>query len=158
MKLDPKTLIIDRPDWVGNRNKFTAMGITLFFWGALLYLWQPAISLLAWSFNIRLFYSHMVVLGGYQSFLNLLVLYGIVITLLSMTLLMWAKINQWRFTGVERRKGIDETDQVALSKNFSIDEEALRHWQQQSGIRLSVDENSQIVAVNSTESPSVKTK
>ena len=62
-------LIIDRPEWVSKGQRLSALGVTLFFWFALIYLWQPAISLLAWSFNIKLFYSHMVVLGGYETFL-----------------------------------------------------------------------------------------
>ena len=96
-------LIINRPDWLSKGQQVTAVGATLFFWFALFYLWQPAISLVAWAFNVKLFYSHMVVLGGYETFLSVWMNYALVIAIMGGSLLLWARINQWRFRGRERR-------------------------------------------------------
>ena len=120
MKPLNKTLIIERPDLVPPGQKLTAWGITLFFWGALLYLWQPLLSLLAWSLNIRLFYNHMILLGGYRTVFDLLLTYLITIALLGGGLIVWARINQWRFRGNERRTGIGATDMVALSQGYGL--------------------------------------
>ena len=116
-----KTLIIDRPDLVAPGQKFTAWGITLLFWAALLYLWQPLLSILAWGLNIRLFYNHMILLGGYRTFLDLLAMYLITIAVLGGGLILWARVNQWRFRGKERRTGIGATNVESLSKNFGLE-------------------------------------
>lgn len=120
-KSNNETLIINRPDWVSKRQKFTAWGITLFFWAALLYLWQPLLSILAWGLNIRLFYNHMILLGGYRTFLDLLTMYLCIIAVLAGGLILWARINQWRFRGKERRKDIGNTDMASLSNNFGLE-------------------------------------
>jgi biofilm PGA synthesis protein PgaD len=118
-------LIIDRPDWVRPGQKFTALGVTLLFWGALLYLWQPLLSLLAWGLNIHLFYNHMIVMGGYHAFLNLLLFYSIVIAILGGGLILWARINQWRFRGKNRRTVVFSTDQSQMCREFAVDPEGL---------------------------------
>ncbi len=120
MNAQQKSLIINRPDLVPPGQKLTAWGITLFFWGALLYLWQPLLSIVAWGLNIRLFYNHMILLGGYRTFIDLLMTYLAVIAALGGGLIVWARINQWRFRGKERRTGIDATDLAALSQRFGV--------------------------------------
>lgn len=125
MDFKPENLIIDRADLVPSGQKFTAWGITLLFWGALLYLWQPLLSLLAWGFNIRLFYHHMILLGGYRTFVSLLLIYTGVIALLGGSLILWGLINQWRFRGKERRTGRGNTDRLQLCASFGVDAEQL---------------------------------
>jgi biofilm PGA synthesis protein PgaD len=128
------SLIIDRPDWVRPGEKFTALGITLLFWGALLYLWQPLLSLLAWGLNIHLFYNHMIVLGGYKAFLNLLVFYSLVILCLGGGLILWARINQWRFRGKNRRVDFFVTDIPQLHREFAVEAADLELAQQKNRI------------------------
>lgn len=119
------SLIIDRPDWVRPGQKFTALGVTLLFWGALLYLWQPLLSLLAWGLNIHLFYNHMIVMGGYHAFLDLLAFYALVILILGGGLILWARINLWRFRGKNRRNGVFFTDEAQLCRDFAVSSEQL---------------------------------
>jgi biofilm PGA synthesis protein PgaD len=145
-------IIINRPDLLKSSQKYTALGLTLFFWGALIYLWQPAISLLAWAFNLNIFYEHMVVLGGYRTFLNLLVNYIIVISVLVGALLLWARVNQWRFRGVERRVGIEKTDIDAVCATFSVNRDSVELWRSCSNLIVDVDEEglvSEVVVVES---------
>ncbi len=127
MRTDPRNreLIIDRPDLVRPGQKLTAMGITLFFWGLLFYLWQPLLSLIAWGLNIHLFYNHMILLGGHRVFLRLLTFYLSVIACLGGGLILWARINQWRFRGKERRLARhSSTDLPRLSGMFGLPESA----------------------------------
>lgn len=114
-------LIIDSPRLVRPGQKLTAWGVTLLFWGMLLYLWQPLISLLAWGLNIRLFYSHMIILGGYQAFVDLLAFYGLVILCLSGALLVWARVQQWRFRGVERRQQRAVVPLDEMASRFAVE-------------------------------------
>ena len=121
MRNKENPLIIDRADLVAPGQKVTALGITLLFWGALLYLWQPLVSVIAWGLNIHLFYNHMILLGGYRTFLDLLARYLVVIAILGGGLILWARINQWRFRGKERRTGIDATDMAALWEVYGLE-------------------------------------
>jgi biofilm PGA synthesis protein PgaD len=123
VEFDAKKLIIDRPDLVPSGQKLTAWSITLFFWGALLYLWQPLLSLIAWGLNINLFYNHMILLGGYRTFLHLLTFYLIVIALMGGGLILWARINLWRFRGRERRVGQGNTRIDKLCAGFGVQPE-----------------------------------
>jgi biofilm PGA synthesis protein PgaD len=126
---DESQLIIDRPELVQSGERFTAWGITLFFWGVLLYLWQPALSLIAWALNINLFYKHMVVLGGLEGFMSLLKIYALIIACLGGGLLLWAKINEWRFRGKVRRAQVSEINTTQLAEYFYVSEPALTQWQ-----------------------------
>ena len=53
-------LIISRPELKDARHRIAEVGVTLFFWGVMLFLWQPLISLLAWLFAIHFLYEHMM--------------------------------------------------------------------------------------------------
>jgi biofilm PGA synthesis protein PgaD len=141
-------LIINRPDWLSRGQQVTAVGTTLFFWFALFYLWQPAISLLAWAFNVKLFYSHMVVLGGYETFLSTWMSYALVIAIMGGSLLLWARINQWRFRGRERRKFIAVTEVKDISETFGVLPEQLHEWRAMKNVVLDIDEDSQVQRVS----------
>lgn len=137
-------LIINRPDWVTRGQQVTAVGTTLFFWFALLYLWQPVISLIAWAFNVKLFYSHMVVLGGYETFLDVWKNYALVIALMGGSLIVWARINQWRFRGAERRKFIPVSDINDVAETFGVTPEQLQELRMMKNVVLDIDEESRV--------------
>jgi len=98
-------LVINNNNLLKPHHRLSAWGITLFFWGALLYLWQPLISMIAWAFNIKLFYNHMVILGGYKTFFSAFIYYSVAIFILGGSLLLWAKVNELRFRGANKRNG-----------------------------------------------------
>lgn len=153
MDFEPESLIINRPDLAPPGQKVTAWGITLIFWAALLYLWQPLLSIIAWALNIRLFYNHMILLGGYQTFLNLLSIYLTVIGLLGGGLVLWARINQWRFRGKERRLDIGATDLPRLYASFGVEEGDWERVAQRSIVVVSFakDGSGRIAAINPQE-------
>lgn len=156
MKFDPEKLVINRPDLVPPGQKFTAWGITLVFWAALLYLWQPLISLLAWGLNIRLFYNHMILLGGYQTFLQLLTEYLQVIALLGGSLIIWARINQWRFRGNERRRHLGHTDALALQQEFSVTADTLDQAKNSRIVKISINPDGKVAGITLAENPQNK--
>jgi biofilm PGA synthesis protein PgaD len=146
--MKPEDLIINRPDWVTRGQQVTAVGTTLFFWFALLYLWQPLISLIAWAFNVKLFYSHMVVLGGYETFLDVWKAYALVIVLMGGSLSVWARINQWRFRGAERRTAIPRTDDGDVAETFGVQPGQLQNWRTMKSVVLDIDEESRVEGVS----------
>ncbi|HUH36845.1 MAG TPA: poly-beta-1,6-N-acetyl-D-glucosamine biosynthesis protein PgaD [Spongiibacteraceae bacterium] len=131
-------LIIDNARLVRPGQKLTALGITLLFWGMLLYLWQPLISLLAWGFNIRVFYSHMVILGGYQAFLDLLVFYSLIILCLAGVLLVWARVQLWRFADLRRRQAGAPVTTGAMAARFGISPAQLEAARARRELRVSL--------------------
>lgn len=139
MRFDPDHLIINYPELAPPSQKFTAMGITLFFWGALLYLWQPLLSIIAWGFNIQLFYNHMILMGGYKAFLQLLTGYLQVIGLLGGGLILWARINQWRFRGSDRRRHLGNTDMQKMQQEFGISADVLDTMKNSRIVKISIN-------------------
>ncbi len=144
MKSKYESLIIDRPDKIPPGQKLTALGITLLFWGALLYLWQPLLSIIAWGLNIRLFYNHMILMGGYRTLLDLLVWYLAVIALLGGSLIFWARTNQWRFRGKERRSGIGATNVSTLATEFGLSAEEVASLSRHRVIAVTFDQYGKI--------------
>ncbi len=147
-------LIINRPDLVPVGQKLTATGITLFFWAALLYLWQPLLSLLAWGLNLHLFYNHMILLGGFHTFLHLLGLYLMVIAVLGGGLILWGRVNFWRFRGVSRRQGRGDTDMAKLCKDFGLEPEFRERAVSARVMTIEFAGNGQIAALIPNESVS----
>jgi biofilm PGA synthesis protein PgaD len=143
-------LIINSPNLVKPHEKFTAIGITVFFWLALLWLWQPAVSLIAWALNIRFFYNHMIVLGGLQTLLDLAAFYITVILVMGATLLLWAKSNEWRFKNKVRRSSQESCDMDAMCETFAVDQESLRQWQQMPNLRVLLNEDQTVASVEAT--------
>ena len=123
-------LIIDKPEKVKLHQKFTALGITLFFWFCLVWLWQPLISLLAWAFNIKLFYDHMIVLGGYRSVLVVAFFYTVTIVTLGGGLILWGRINQHRFRGKSKRSGGKPLTIENLSEHYEVSSEDIKKWRE----------------------------
>jgi len=141
-------LIIDQPHLVRPGQKATALGVTLLFWGMLLYLWQPLISLVAWGFNIRLFHSHMIILGGYQALVDQLLPYALVIACLGTALLLWARLQQWRFSGEDRRRASPEVTPAAMAEHFGLDVESLQAARGQAVLRVRLADDGKVERVS----------
>lgn len=134
-------LIINEPESLRLPHKITSFGLTLLFWGLLLYLWQPLISMLAWSLNVKLFYNHMIVLGGYHNFIGLLIDYLIIIIIIGCVLILWARINQWRFRGNERRTRPPDAYTEELAEYFEVSQLDLEKWQKLDSLEISLNDD-----------------
>ncbi len=147
-KKQRQPLIIDEKALLSSSEQLAAKGITLAFWFALFYLWQPLISMVAWFFNIKLFYDHMIILGGYRGFLDIVALYALVICLLGGALILWGKINQWRFRGKERRSPQPEATIDEMADYFAVNPEELAKWQEYQNATVIFDENHHVESVD----------
>jgi len=112
----PAALIIERPDLQSWQQRFMSRTLTLVFWGVWVYLWLPVITLAGWLAGLERFHFHMVVLEGYQGFLDLLVIYALIILGLGGVLIGWAKYNHLRFRGVERRRARPQVSVEAIAR------------------------------------------
>ncbi|APW36910.1 poly-beta-1,6-N-acetyl-D-glucosamine biosynthesis protein PgaD [Rhodoferax koreense] len=97
-------LIIERPDLQAWQQKALFSALTAAFWIAWVFLWLPLVTLGGWLFFGYQFRFHMVELNGYARFLNVLMVYAIVIAVMGGALMLWAVYNHIRFRGVDRRK------------------------------------------------------
>jgi poly-beta-1,6-N-acetyl-D-glucosamine biosynthesis protein PgaD len=70
------------------------LAITALFWGVWLYFILPLLSLMLWFAGIYIFVEQMVLLGGYQSFLDRLFEYGLVILGMMLLTLIWINWNK----------------------------------------------------------------
>lgn len=77
--------------------------ITALFWGMWLYFILPLVSLLLWFAGIYIFVEQMVWLGGYESFLDKLFEYGLVILGIMLLMLIWISWNKQRYGTSDKR-------------------------------------------------------
>ncbi len=141
----PRQLIINSRDSLRLRDRWTEVGVTLFFWLLLLYLWQPLLSFLAWFFQGYVFYHHMIDLGGYASFASSALDYLLFILLLDGIFLIWARVNLWRFRDNERRGPVPDTTLQEHCHFFNVDVAAVEQWRLSKRLVVDFDDGGAIV-------------
>lgn len=149
MTNDSQRFIIDESSQLQTGQKATAWGITVLFWGAFLYLLQPLLSIIAWWLNIRIFYHQMLLLGGYQAFIETSVFYLTVIFVLGGSLILWGRINLWRFKNKESRLASKIAESPAIAANFGLDEQTLVQHRGQKKIYVRFDQEGKVVEITS---------
>ena len=147
-------LIINRPHQMTRSRKLADAGLTLIFWLLLLYMWQPLISMIAWIFKIRIFYNHMIILGGFKELAELAFVYTLIIILLGGTLLVWAKVNQFRFRGKEKRKFIKNVAVEDEAERYDLNAQTLAQWKHLKMCEIHLSELGVISTINKDESES----
>lgn len=140
-----RDIIIDKPESLQPHHKVTSFSLTFIFWIFILYLWQPLISLIAWFFGYKFFYEHMVELGGYQGFIDSLALDFQVIAIFCIVLVLWAKSNQWRFRGKNRRTAVKPVPQSEIAEYFKVKEDLFRQLQKKKNVTLVISDDMQIL-------------
>lgn len=140
-------LIINKPDELQYHHKITAVSITFIFWFLIFYLWQPLIAMIAWAFGFKLFYEHMIILGGFAGFAKLIGIYILVITALGFVFILWAKVNQWRFRGKCKRKAIPSVQDSAVVEYFRITSEQHALWKSKKNLTLDISDDFVITGV-----------
>lgn len=146
-------LIINRPHHMAKSRRFADAGLTLVFWVLLLYLWQPLISIIAWVFKSKIFYNHMIVLGGIYELAQLALFYTIIILLLGGSLLVWAKVNQFRFRGKEKRKSIENVGIEKEAERYGVTAKTLMQWKNIKNSEVYFSEDGAPVVINNDKAP-----
>ncbi len=118
--MDKRNLIIDTPSLQDLYLKYTTAIITLIFWIIWFYLWIPVLTLLAWGMGFQVFHHVMVVLDGWQGFLQELTDLTCYVSVLVMSLSIWSAYNYFRFRRLERRKPLPPVTRMAILKKFNI--------------------------------------
>ena len=113
-------LIIEQPGLQSLVQRFGWGSITLFFWLFYLYLWLPLVTLVAWYAGYVIFDKHIVQLDGYSSFFELLKYYLLIIVLMGILLIGWAKIEHYRFSNKTTRKTPKNVDIEVVAQHYKI--------------------------------------
>lgn len=147
--------IIDKPEVLKTHHKVTYFSVTFVFWLIIFYLWQPFISLVAWYFGFQFFYEHMIELGGYQEFGNILLLYTQIIGGLGMVFVLWAKVNEWRFRGKNRRKEGAVVSHQEVADYFKLDAAKLSVLARTKTVSLDISDEMEILLAPEEQEASV---
>ena len=86
----------------------------------------------------------MIILGGYQAFLDVALFYLTVILFLGGGLIVWARINLWRFKGKKARNFSGIVDNKEISKFIGVNEQQLNKLQTSKNVKILLSETGDI--------------
>jgi biofilm PGA synthesis protein PgaD len=141
-------LILDMPDRLSMPRRLAYRVLTLAFWMGWIYLWIPLVTLLGWLSGIAFFGDQIVVQRGWQSFLDNLPTYSIVVLLMSGALLSWAMTNWFRFANREARKAVSHVSVKDQADHLQVSANNLGAWQKQKRLVVYHDAHSRILKVS----------
>jgi biofilm PGA synthesis protein PgaD len=147
-----KPIIIERPELQSPLQRATTRGLTLVFWVIWIYLWLPVISLVAWLAGIELFREYMIDNDGYKILFDDINWYVIIIVLIGVIFIGWARYNLLRFRDKESRKNPVIVDLAAHAQHFKIDPQQLKQWQTAKHLVIHHDKHGDITRVDANES------
>jgi biofilm PGA synthesis protein PgaD len=98
---DP-VVIINRPELQARWRRTVYSTMTLVAWAVWMYLWLPAITLVAWFLGYRRFVGEIVAPEG-GIILRATLVYLIIIGAMGLILFLWSRYNVLRFRGRTRR-------------------------------------------------------
>ncbi len=84
-------------------RRLAEISVTIIFWAIWTYLVIPLFSLLLWFAGVYLFVDRMIQMGGYHSFAEKLVAYGVSVAAMAALLAVWVYWNRRRYGDRERR-------------------------------------------------------
>jgi biofilm PGA synthesis protein PgaD len=141
-------LVIDRPDLQAWQQKAVFGLMTAAFWAAWFFLWLPLVTLLAWLFFGYQFQFHMITLRGYEGFMDLLLVYALVIIAMGGALIVWALYNHYRFRGVDRRRPPSPPSDIQLGELLHLPPEVFAEWRQHAIVTVHHDDHGGIARVD----------
>ena len=116
--------------------------LTALFWGAWFYLVLPLLDVLLWALGVRLVLYQMVDLGGYESLVQSLLGYSVVLSSIVLLLLLWILWNVQRYGGEHDRRTVMPADLTdpEIAAVFRLDEGALADLRQVRAVRVDFDD------------------
>jgi biofilm PGA synthesis protein PgaD len=144
-------LIIETPHLQNLRQRYGFATLTLLFWVLWLYMWLPLISLVAWFFGMKVFYFHMIELGGYVGLMELLGWYTLTVLLIAIVFGAWMLVNLFRFRGKERRRPIQHVKDQQVADYFGVDSEYLSRFSSARSVIVHQTKDGQITSIERKE-------
>jgi biofilm PGA synthesis protein PgaD len=123
--MDPRAMIIDRPDLQSRRSQIGLGILTLVFWAIWIYLWLPLVTALAWYLGMEEFHHQLFELEGFEGLLSVIGLYFTIFQLIVVVFLGWSVYNQHRFGGKDKRRQVRKTNYRAMCESFGLSRHGL---------------------------------
>ena len=101
-------IVINRPELQRPAARVFFSAVTAVFWSFYLYLMLPLATLIAWYVGFTVVYEEMLMRRGWESLLNLLGVYALVILVIGVFQVGWALTNLLRFRGKRDRRRFNE--------------------------------------------------
>lgn len=122
-------MIIENKQLQSKTVKSAWLSVTLLMWFVYAYLWLPLISLIAWWFGYQTFTFHMVTLDGITGVKTLLADYFLIGVLFCSALLVWARVEKFRFEKRARRSKVEPVKNQSVAQYFKLNEVMLTQMQ-----------------------------
>jgi biofilm PGA synthesis protein PgaD len=124
-------IVIDRPELQTPAMRALFHALTLVMWSFYLYLMLPLGTLLAWWIGFSAVYEEMVVRSGWESLLQLVGVYSVILLLIALSQVGWAMVNWLRFRGKRDRRRLQERKvDMDVSHMFLADHAEHAAWQE----------------------------
>lgn len=101
-------IVINRPELQRPAARVFFSAVTAVFWTFYLYLMLPLATLIAWYVGFTVVYEEMLMRRGWESLLNLLGVYALIVLLIGAFQVGWALLNLFRFRGKRDRRRLHE--------------------------------------------------
>lgn len=140
-------LIIEAPELQSHAQRYGWSSVTLFFWMLYIYLWLPFITLITWWIGLKIFHRQIIELHGYEGVIDKLGLYSVIVIILSIILIGWARIENYRFKDAARRVGRNNVSIAEVAKTFNQQESQLAQLMQKKSVIVYFSEEGQLTEI-----------
>lgn len=141
------SLIIEDPSLQTLGQRYGWYSVTFIFWVLYIYLWLPAITLLAWFFGYQRFTEYFINSSQALTTSSGIGLYLIIVAIIAVIFLGWAKIEQARFTGKQRRSNAKPVTTEEMAAHWEINAEHLASAQYQKRTTIHFTQSARIQAI-----------
>jgi len=141
-KLD--SLIINRPEALQTARRRIEFSLTTIGWAVWIFLCRPVLIILLWLISFRVFFRHMVDLGGLVGLQELKIVYISGIILIVFLIRGWNFYNKVRYGKKRRRKSVRGVSDERLEKYFKLPQGSAGRLQGMKEIDVDFLENNQI--------------
>jgi poly-beta-1,6-N-acetyl-D-glucosamine biosynthesis protein PgaD len=124
--------------------------VTVLFWGLWLYLVMPLVSLILWLAGVYIFVDQMVVLGGYQSFIDMLYRYSMAVVLMMVTIFLWVWWNASRYGSLRNKRILQPAvvTNAELAAAAATTEEVIAILQSRKHLVVDFDDEKRLILKN----------
>ena len=139
--LDPKKIIIEKPEAIDKAVSLRDKIITFFFWGTLIYIFRPFFALILWVlFGIHIFNPDVFNLELYYEISDFLIKNSFTIFAFAVIFITWAVYNKIMYGRLHRRKFVPHVTDKEIAQFFKVDIEKLKEWKESKYIKFKIVE------------------
>jgi biofilm PGA synthesis protein PgaD len=139
-----ESLIINRPEALKVTRRRIEFSLTTIGWAVWIFLCRPLLIIMLWLLSFRVFFRHMVDLGGLVGLQELKIFYISGIVAIIFLVRGWNFYNKVRFGRKQRRKFVRGVSEKRLEKFFKLPEGSAGQLTDTKEIDIDFLENHQI--------------